>query len=361
MTVATTNLTANFTGDGSTTTFPFTFALQLPSDLQVFLNSVIQLTSVYTVSINANGVGGNVIFITAPAAAVKIFFERVLPFTQLTHLSSEGAIPSISLEQMIDRTVMIDQQLSLAGSLTLSIPASLAGIVSTVLPIPIPSAFLQWDPTGTFIVSGLISTGGGALGPSVTTPNALALWNSTNGTLLANGPALGTTGQVLTSNGPGVAPSFQNVSAGAALPSGSIIMWYGSTSAPPSGYVICDGNNGTPNMIGMIPMGAQFSGGVASPNANGYGNQLTTSLGITVGSATHTHNVSGTGTGSGATNPASAAISVTSGGASGVATFNHAHSFSVATTVTGITGFQNTGAGTSALPASLTLAFIMKS
>ena len=38
------------------------------------------------------------------------------------------------------------------------------------------------------------------------------------------------------------------------LPSGAIV-WF-NLSNPPSGWVICDGSNGTPNLIGRYPLGA---------------------------------------------------------------------------------------------------------
>jgi microcystin-dependent protein len=49
--------------------------------------------------------------------------------------------------------------------------------------------------------------------------------------------AIGTSGQVLTSNGAGSAPSFQTLSG---IPTGSIFNW--ATSSAPTGYLICDGS-----------------------------------------------------------------------------------------------------------------------
>jgi len=33
------------------------------------------------------------------------------------------------------------------------------------------------------------------------------------------------------------------------IPSGGIIMWAGTTLQIPSGWYLCDGNNGTPNLV----------------------------------------------------------------------------------------------------------------
>ncbi len=56
-------------------------------------------------------------------------------------------------------------------------------------------------------------------------------------------------------------------------PSGFIAMWHGLIANIPSGYVICDGNNSTPNLL------ARFVQGVATAATN---------PGATGGKATHT-------------------------------------------------------------------------
>ena len=274
MPVTTTNLTANFTGDGVTVTFPFTFALQQASDLTVYLAGVLQANTLYAVNINANGVGGTISFTTAPTAAIAGFMQRVIPVLQLTSLTNEGDIPSITLTNIVDRLTMIDQQLSFSVGLSLSLPASQAGIVSLVLPVPAATQFLQWNGTATALVNASLSPTS-TLGPGTTTANAVALWNSTNGTLLGQVTGTGNSGQVLTSPGAGGAPTWTTPGVGAAVPSGSIFMFYSNYggNAVPSGYFVCDGTNGTPNLIGMIPMGTQLSTGVQPGNAAGYGTQ----------------------------------------------------------------------------------------
>ncbi len=56
------------------------------------------------------------------------------------------------------------------------------------------------------------------------------------------------------------------------IPRGTIVMWYGSSSNVPSGWRICNGSGGTPNLTGRFPFGATSAGG-------------------TGGSSTHTHPV----------------------------------------------------------------------
>lgn len=50
------------------------------------------------------------------------------------------------------------------------------------------------------------------------------------------------------------------------VPAGGIIMWSGATSAIPSGWALCDGNNGTPNLTNKFVIGA---GGTYAVNATG--------------------------------------------------------------------------------------------
>lgn len=63
------------------------------------------------------------------------------------------------------------------------------------------------------------------------------------------------------------------------VPSGGIIMWSGSTSSIPSGWALCDGSNGTPDLRDRFVIGA---GNSYSVNATG-------------GNATHTHSMSTAG------------------------------------------------------------------
>jgi len=51
-----------------------------------------------------------------------------------------------------------------------------------------------------------------------------------------------------------------------AVPTGGIIMWSGSAASIPAGWVLCDGNNSTPNLTNRFVIGA---GGTYSVGASG--------------------------------------------------------------------------------------------
>jgi len=66
--------------------------------------------------------------------------------------------------------------------------------------------------------------------------------------------------------GPGGSP-------GAAFTKGMILMWSGRLSEIPSGWALCDGQNGRPNLLGRFVMGVRS--GSTDPGATGGSNSLT--------------------------------------------------------------------------------------
>ena len=73
----------------------------------------------------------------------------------------------------------------------------------------------------------------------------------------------------------------------AGIPSGVIVMWSGATSAIPTGYVLCDGNNSTPDLRDRFVVGASDSTGDnsypgVSPGATGGAASVNAVLGSVV-------------------------------------------------------------------------------
>ena len=62
-----------------------------------------------------------------------------------------------------------------------------------------------------------------------------------------------------------------------AVPSGGIIMWSGSISSVPSGYYLCDGSNGTPNLNDSFVVGAGNTYSVG--NTGGFTSSVTSNVG----------------------------------------------------------------------------------
>jgi len=57
------------------------------------------------------------------------------------------------------------------------------------------------------------------------------------------------------------AQSIKDTSGGALVPVGAILMWSGPADKIPEGWVLCDGQNGTPNLVDRFIRGAAAAGG----------------------------------------------------------------------------------------------------
>ena len=109
------------------------------------------------------------------------------------------------------------------------------------------------------------------------------------------------------------AGSGANLTGIVAIPSGGIILWSGAADAIPSGFVLCDGNNSTPDLRNRFVVGAgdsyavdatggaatdsislSISGTTGTPSATGKA-QFTNNINL-FGTSTHTHSFSGSGT-----------------------------------------------------------------
>ena len=80
----------------------------------------------------------------------------------------------------------------------------------------------------------------------------------------------------------------------AGIPSGVIMLWSGAANAIPTGYVLCDGNNNTPNLIDRFVVGASNSTGDntypgLSPNATPGGSADATLVSHSHTVDTHNH------------------------------------------------------------------------
>ena len=73
MTVSTTVNKVSYTGNGSLTTFAYTFKIFADGDLNVYVGGTKQtLTTHYSVTNAGVASGGNVVFVSAPASGAKV-------------------------------------------------------------------------------------------------------------------------------------------------------------------------------------------------------------------------------------------------------------------------------------------------
>jgi hypothetical protein len=136
------------------------------------------------------------------------------------------------------------------------------------------------------------------------------------------------------------------------VPTGIITMWYGTTGSIPSGWIVCDGANDTPDLRSMFVLGASSDGDVGITGGSLVHNHACPSLSD---AGYHRHGVGGTSGGN--------STSVTASQFSGVynASMGHSHSYS------GNSGYKDVHSHTvadseaaSSLPPYYKLFYIMK-
>lgn len=132
MTVSTVVDHNDYTGNGVTTSFPYTFRIFKKTDLTVSVIdlseniTVLVLETDYTVT-NAGGYnGGNVVLTTPLATGWKISVSRELEPTQETDLRNQGKFFAEVHEDAFDKLTMLIQQVGTMFSLALRKPASIA-------------------------------------------------------------------------------------------------------------------------------------------------------------------------------------------------------------------------------------------
>ena len=194
----------------------------------------------------------------------------------------------------------------------------------------------------------------GSSGDSLTNSGTL----TSSGTLAVTGAmtvdgASGTSGQFLTSTGTGNTPTWTTLTA---FVSGMIMLWSGSEASIPTGWVLCDGTNSTPNLQDRFVVGAgnTYAVGATGGSADSTLPSHTHTATSVVTDPGHFHNLSNKGGGG------------SSGGGNLSIDSAVAGTLTTATKTTGITvATTNTTEGSSAtnanLPPYYALCYIMKS
>jgi len=173
----------------------------------------------------------------------------------------------------------------------------------------------------------------------------------------------GASGQVLLSAGGSNTPTWGN-----AFVAGMIMLWSGSSASIPSGWLLCDGTNSTPDLRNRFVVGATstYAVGATGGSADAIVVSHTHTATSTVSDSGHSHAVQGDG-GAGASLAhvaGSGNFRIADGQKYG--TTNSGQQFVAATTTTGITvattNATSGSSGTNAnLPPYFALCYIMKS
>lgn len=151
MTVAITDSSITYQGNGVSTNFPYSFRIPDPDYVKISLRNsatheVIQVLAPGDYSITGttwtNYDGGVVTYVPAITGDVEILIERIIPITQGLDINNQGGFYADSIEQQLDKMTMIDQQLAarIAGL------DPVTGLNLTVTPESMPS-YIAADAT----------------------------------------------------------------------------------------------------------------------------------------------------------------------------------------------------------------------
>jgi hypothetical protein len=201
VTLSTSIASQTFPGNGLTQLFPCAFRIFDEADVVVTTIDQVAGTSVpmtlntdYTIA-GAGDASGFTLSTTLPVADGKnLLVARVMPYTQPTDFTNQGAFFPTMHEDAMDRLGMQIQQLAGTSGRSLQIPDGLLPAPSPTLPIPSPLAPLAWNADGTALENGDLSGADLLLRPDLASASA-SKGASLLGFLQAGTGAVGSTTQ----------------------------------------------------------------------------------------------------------------------------------------------------------------------
>lgn len=171
MTISSTTVRNSYSGDGSTTTFSYTFKIFQDSDIQVIIRSANgtettkTITTHYTVTGAGNSGGGSVIFTSGniPTSTQTVVLRRNIPQTQAIDYIANDPFPAESHEEGLDRATMAIQQLQeeVTRSIKLSKTNTMTSTEFTVGASDRANKILAFDTNGELAVTQELGTNRG--------------------------------------------------------------------------------------------------------------------------------------------------------------------------------------------------------
>jgi hypothetical protein len=149
MTVSTLINRVDYTGNGSTTVYAVPFPFFAGSDLDVYVDGVLQtLTTHYTVAIvrDVNGAfsSANLTFLTAPANTKPVAIVRDVPLTQTVSTTNNSQLLPSIVEKALDRATLVNQDTLARLSRAFQLVPSASG---DVIISPEDGKYLAWEGT----------------------------------------------------------------------------------------------------------------------------------------------------------------------------------------------------------------------
>lgn len=151
-----------FIGNGTASSFPFTYKVFQASDLDVVrldqstnVQTTLQLTTNYTVTLNQDqdsNPGGTVTLVAGPlATGYTLTMTSDVPNLQPTDLTNQGGFYPEVINDALDRATIQIQQLQEQTDRSLRLP--LSSTADAELPPSAPNELIGWDATGNNLIN----------------------------------------------------------------------------------------------------------------------------------------------------------------------------------------------------------------
>ena len=209
MTVSSSTNKVSYSGNGSLTTFAYSFKIFDQGDLTVILRAADgtettqTITTHYTVSGVGSASGGNVVFGTAPASGVTVVIIREQPLTQGLDLVANDPFPAESLEEALDKVVFMTQkhEEELSRAIKASRTNTLTGSEFTISASDRANKVFSFDASGNLAVTQELGTFKGNWATSTTyVARDIVKDTSTNNIFIVNADHTSSGAQPLTTN-----------------------------------------------------------------------------------------------------------------------------------------------------------------
>lgn len=205
MTISSTvRIAGPFTGNGVTTTFPFTYKVFSTADVQVIrltistgIETTLTLVTDYNITLNGDqdsNPGGNIVLVAALSALYKLTATSDIANLQPTDLTNQGGFYPEVITDALDRATIQIQQISDINDRTLKIPIS-DGALNMELPTAASRAnsFLAFGATG---LPTVVTAGSSGAPTTMTRQNFSGTGSQVAFTLASDPGALGNSAEV---------------------------------------------------------------------------------------------------------------------------------------------------------------------
>ena len=146
-----------YVADGTLTTYEFPFVIFTNTDIQVYLNDILQTPETYTVSGVKNTNGGSITFMMPPTNGTIITITRDLSIERTTDFQEGGALRADTLNDEFDYQTACLQQVADSINRSMVLPPYATDTnVDLTLPTPSAGKAIVWNSDGTNLENSVV-------------------------------------------------------------------------------------------------------------------------------------------------------------------------------------------------------------